>query len=90
MNGDGRSDVVGRNAADGAWWVARSQGTKFINENWGRWPAIASWLDEIIVDVDDELLSDKRSGARASGSASVANSGGNSNGYSRSWSAANG
>jgi hypothetical protein len=41
----GRSDLAGRVASSGDWWVARSDGDSFTNEKWGRWSTAVGWAD---------------------------------------------
>ena len=55
VNGDGWTDLVGR-TADGDWWVAKSDGTKFTNEWWGHWAM--TWQDVQVADVNGDGLSD--------------------------------
>jgi len=43
VNGDGKSDVIGRTSSDD-WWVAKSTGMGFVNEKWGYWSPV-TWLD---------------------------------------------
>lgn len=43
VDGDGRADVLGRDAASGAWWMARSDGDGYTNRLIGRWSANLDW-----------------------------------------------
>lgn len=45
FDGDGRSDLAGRVATSGDWWVARSHGDSFTNERWGNWSTAVEWED---------------------------------------------
>jgi hypothetical protein len=45
FDGDGRSDLAGRVASSGDWWVAKSNGDSFTNEKWGRWSTAVGWAD---------------------------------------------
>jgi uncharacterized delta-60 repeat protein len=58
VNGDGRSDVAGRNAA-GQWWVVASQpdGT-FTNTQWAGWWEGAGWKDVTLADVTGDGKAD--------------------------------
>ena len=42
-NGDGKSDVAVRNAANGNWRVLASNGTAFTNSQWGNWTTSKAW-----------------------------------------------
>jgi hypothetical protein len=42
MNGDGRSDFVGR-SADGRWWIARSTGGGAVTTEAAHWNELAGW-----------------------------------------------
>src|SRR5439155_478382 len=45
FNGDGLTDVVGRNPATGQWEVALSTGSSFNSGVWGSWPTAVNWVD---------------------------------------------
>jgi hypothetical protein len=42
VNGDARADIIGRTSS-GAWYVAISTGTSFVNQYWGGWNPGAGW-----------------------------------------------
>ncbi len=44
FNGDGLTDIAGR-SSNGSWYVAKSNGTRFVNELWGNWSTSVTWLD---------------------------------------------
>ncbi len=52
VNGDGKTDLVGR-AANGQWWVARSTGATFVTQPWGFWSG-PTWNDVLAGDFDGD------------------------------------
>jgi hypothetical protein len=46
FNGDGFTDIIGRVAQTGQWWVAFSNGsTGFTNNLWAKWSPAVAWVD---------------------------------------------
>lgn len=43
VTGDGRHDIVGRDAVGGGWWVARSTGSGFATTSFGGWSTSVAW-----------------------------------------------
>ncbi len=55
FNGDGLDDIVGRNAANGDWWVALSNGDgTFTNQKWTRWSTSVNWTDVMVGDFNGD------------------------------------
>lgn len=57
LNGDGRADIVGRDAGTGVWWGALSvyspaRGDHFETSVWSVWSANVSWQDVKLADSD--------------------------------------
>jgi autotransporter-associated beta strand protein len=54
FNGDGLTDIVGRNAQTGEWNVALSNGSTFTTSVWGSWSAnpAVTWVDVKVADFD--------------------------------------
>lgn len=50
VDGNGLDDIVGRQ--NGVWWVAKSTGTSFVNQQWGVWSTAAPWVDVHVADVN--------------------------------------
>jgi hypothetical protein len=55
-NGSTPGDIAGR--VNGAWWVAKSTGTEFVNEAWGNWSTAVTWQDVQVADVNSDGLDD--------------------------------
>jgi hypothetical protein len=45
FNGDGLTDIVGRNPKTGDWNVALSTGSSFTSSVWGNWSTAVNWVD---------------------------------------------
>ena len=59
VDGDGKSDLVGRAERDGSWWVARSDGNEFQTHFWGAyWETEIEWIAVAIDDFDGDGKSD--------------------------------
>ena len=43
-------DIVGRASSSGDWFVAKSDGTSFANEHWGKWSTAVSWSNVFVGD----------------------------------------
>ena len=54
VNGDGLTDLVGRGADDGAWWVAVNEGDSFTNQEWTRWSTNVDWTDVMVGDFNGD------------------------------------
>lgn len=52
FDGDGRSDLAGRDAATGQWQLSSSTGTDFFARSWGTWSAQVNWEDLRVGDFD--------------------------------------
>ncbi len=57
-NGDGKTDVVGRDAATGTWYVGTSTGTGLTTASWGKWSAGTAWADVLRGDFDGDGKTD--------------------------------
>jgi autotransporter-associated beta strand protein len=60
FNGDGLTDIVGRNAQTGEWNVAISNGSSFTTSVWGSWSAnpAVTWVDVKVADFNGDGKSD--------------------------------
>ncbi len=58
VTGDGRADVVGRDATTGAWQVARSTGSAWVLESWGSWDPLVDWKNLQVADFDGDHRQD--------------------------------
>ena len=43
-------DIVGRASSSGDWFVAKSDGTSFANEHWGKWSTAVTWSNVLVGD----------------------------------------
>ena len=43
-------DIVGRASSSGDWFVAKSDGTSFANEHWGKWTTAVTWSNVLVGD----------------------------------------
>jgi len=68
-------DIVGRADSTGDWWVAKSDGSSFTSEKWGKWGSTAGWVDVQIGDFNGDGRDDVV-GRSASGDWWVAKSNG--------------
>ncbi len=57
VNGDGRTDIIGRTSA-GQWWGAISSGSAFTNVLLGFWSTAVTWNDVRVGDFDGDLSDD--------------------------------
>ncbi|MCA9196135.1 MAG: VCBS repeat-containing protein [Planctomycetales bacterium] len=53
FNGDGDTDIVGRNSA-GDWYVASSSGDRFSTASWGHWSNVVTWDDVRVADLNGD------------------------------------
>ena len=67
-------DIVGRASASGDWFVAKSDGSGFTNEHWGKWTTAVSWTDIQVGDFNGDGKADVLGRAPASGDWFVARS----------------
>ena len=74
FNGDGLDDIVGRSAANGAWWVAESTGDGFVNRQWGSWTVGIEWMDVATGDFNGDGRTDIAGRAATNGSWWIASS----------------
>ena len=44
------ADILGRASSSGDWFVAKSDGTSFANEHWGKWSTAVSWSNVFVGD----------------------------------------
>ena len=44
------ADIVGRTGSGGDWFVAKSDGTSFTNEHWGKWSTAVTWNNVLVGD----------------------------------------
>jgi hypothetical protein len=45
FNGDGKTDLLGRDLQNGQWWVAINNGSTFTNSLWATWNPNVTWVD---------------------------------------------
>jgi hypothetical protein len=45
FNGDGLTDIIGRDLQSGNWWVGLSNGSGFTTSLWGQWYPGVTWVD---------------------------------------------
>jgi hypothetical protein len=57
FNGDGKSDIAGRNFA-GQWWVGVSDGSSFTNQLWTTWNPNVTWVDVHVGDFNGDGKAD--------------------------------
>ncbi|HEV2946003.1 MAG TPA: VCBS repeat-containing protein [Gemmataceae bacterium] len=58
LNGDGKTDLIGRFSQTGQWWAAISNGTSFTNTLWTTWNPNATWVDVQVGDFNNDGKSD--------------------------------
>lgn len=56
FNGDGKTDIAGR--GNGSWWIAISDGGRFINHLAARWSPTATWEDVVTGDFNGDGRAD--------------------------------
>jgi len=55
FNGDGQTDIVGRCADDGYWWVALNhEGTDLAVQRWTRWSTNVTWTNVMVGDFNGD------------------------------------
>jgi hypothetical protein len=55
FNGDGRADIIGRDAGSGAWWVGLSNGANgFTTTMWAAWNPNITWVDVHVGDFNGD------------------------------------
>jgi hypothetical protein len=58
FNGDGKTDIVGRDLASGQWWVALNNGSTFTTTLWATWNPNVTWADVKVGDFNGDGKSD--------------------------------
>jgi autotransporter-associated beta strand protein len=58
FNGDGKTDIVGRFAQAGQWWMAQSTGSSFTNQLWATWNPNVTWVDVKVGDFNGDGMAD--------------------------------
>ncbi len=58
VNGDGKTDVIGRVASTGAWYAAISNGSSFTNVYLGSWTPSVTWNDVQVADINGDGKAD--------------------------------
>jgi len=59
FNGDGKSDITGRDLQNGQWWTALSNGsTAFATSLWATWNPTVTWADVKVGDFNGDGKSD--------------------------------
>jgi hypothetical protein len=53
FNGDGKTDIAGRDPGTGIWWVGLSTGTSFTTTAWVTWSTNVTWVDVRVGDFLD-------------------------------------
>src|SRR5207302_2002454 len=54
FNGDGRSDLAGRNFSTGQWYVGLSSGSGFTTALWDTWSPSVTWVDVRVADFNGD------------------------------------
>jgi hypothetical protein len=54
FTGDGRTDIVARDAATGQWSLAKNTGTSFVVSTWDSWSTTANWTNVTALDLDND------------------------------------
>jgi hypothetical protein len=79
LNGDGRTDIIGRDQSSGAWWVGLSDGAgHFTTTPWAVWSPAVHWVDVHLGDFDGDGKMDVVGRAREDGTWWVGRSTGSS------------
>jgi hypothetical protein len=78
FNGDGQTDMAGRDLQSGNWWVSMSNGSGFTNQLWGGWNPAVTWVDVQVGDFTGNGLDDIVGRDAATGNWWVAESTGSS------------
>ena len=58
FNGDGKTDIIGRDSASGNWWVGQSTGAGFSSSLWTNWNPNVTWVDVRVGDFNHHGRSD--------------------------------
>jgi uncharacterized delta-60 repeat protein len=58
FDGDGRTDVIGRDPGTGKWWVSLSTGSGFTNSQWAVWNPALTWVDVQVGDFNGDGKAD--------------------------------
>jgi hypothetical protein len=58
FNGDGKTDIIGRDLASGNWYVGVSTGTGFTASLWTNWNPNVTWVDVRVGDFNHDNKSD--------------------------------
>jgi hypothetical protein len=54
FNGDGQTDIIGRVAQSGEWWVGLSNGSSFTTTKWAQWSTAVTWVDVKVGDFNGD------------------------------------
>jgi hypothetical protein len=54
FNGDGRTDIAGRDPNTGIWYVGLSNGTSFTTTSWTSWSTAVTWVDVRVGDFNGD------------------------------------
>ncbi len=58
FNGDGLTDIVGRDPTTGKWYVGLSNGSTFSTSSWGVWSTGVTWVDVRVADLNGDGKAD--------------------------------
>ena len=58
FNGDGLTDIVGRDPTTGKWYVGLSNGSAFSTSSWGSWSTAVAWVDVHVADLNGDGKAD--------------------------------
>jgi hypothetical protein len=58
FNGDGKTDIAGRVAQNGVWWIGTSTGSSFTNLPGPMWSPAVTWVDVRVADLTGDGFSD--------------------------------
>src|SRR5439155_4080240 len=58
FDGDGRTDIAGRDPSTGAWSVGMSTGSSFVTSPWVVWPTVVTWVDVKVGDFNGDGMMD--------------------------------
>jgi hypothetical protein len=74
FDGDGRTDIAGRDPSTGVWWVGLSTGSSFSTSSWTVWSTSVTWVDVKVGDFNGDGKMDIAGRDLASGNWWVAQS----------------